>query len=136
MSPDGAASATAETDMGAVKERFSPAQMARRVARGELGEVRVIIGIAVIWTIFQIADDKFLSAINLSNLTLQIAAIATISIGVVLVLLLGQMVVGEVQWRNHLVPWWLILIHVTLATAVVATMAMLAARLVGRMRPA
>lgn len=54
----------------------------------------------------------------------------------VLVILIGQMVVGEVQWRNHLVPWWLILIHVTLATAVVAAMTMLAARLVGRVRPA
>jgi D-xylose transport system permease protein len=44
----------------------------------------------VIWTIFQIANDRFLSAINLSNLALQIAAVATISIGVVLVLLLGE----------------------------------------------
>ena len=44
----------------------------------------------VIWTIFQIANDRFLTAINLSNLTLQIAATATISIGVVLVLLLGE----------------------------------------------
>ena len=50
----------------------------------------MLLGIAVIWTIFQIANDRFLSAVNLSNLTLQIAAIATISIGVVLVLLLGE----------------------------------------------
>ena len=52
--------------------------------------MRVLIGIAVIWTIFQLANDRFLSAVNLSNLTLQIAAVATISIGVVLVLLLGE----------------------------------------------
>ncbi len=64
--------------------------MLRRLARGELGSIRVLLGIAVIWTIFQIANDKFLSAINLSNLTLQVAAVATISIGVVLVLLLGE----------------------------------------------
>ena len=73
-----------------VRERFSPAAMLRRLARGELGSVRVLLGIAVIWTIFQIANDRFLSAVNLSNLTLQIAAVATISIGVVLVLLLGE----------------------------------------------
>jgi cytochrome c oxidase assembly protein subunit 15 len=51
-----------------------------------------------------------------------------------LVLLLGQMVVGELQWRNHLTQWWLILIHVTLATAIFAVMSLLAARLAGRAR--
>jgi cytochrome c oxidase assembly protein subunit 15 len=54
----------------------------------------------------------------------------------VLVLLLGQMVVGELQWRNHLIHWWLILIHVALATAVFGAMTLLAARLVGRARRA
>jgi D-xylose transport system permease protein len=73
-----------------VREAFSPGAMLRRLARGELGSLRVLFGIAVIWTIFQIANDRFLSAVNLSNLTLQIAAVATISIGVVLVLLLGE----------------------------------------------
>ncbi len=73
-----------------IRERISPAAMLSRLARGELGSIRVILGIAVIWTIFQLANDKFLSAINLSNLTLQVAAVATISIGVVLVLLLGE----------------------------------------------
>ncbi len=86
---DGAATAAAESE-ATVREAVSPVQMLRRIARGELGEVRVLVGIAVIWTIFQIANDRFLSAVNLSNLTLQIAAVATISIGVVLVLLLGE----------------------------------------------
>lgn len=36
---------------------------------------------------------------------------------VLLVLLLVQMGVGELQWRNQL-PWWLVLIHVGLAAAV------------------
>ncbi len=61
-----------------------------RLARGELGSVRVLIVIAVIWTIFQLENDRFLSAVNLTNLTLQIAAIGTISVGVVFVLLLGE----------------------------------------------
>jgi D-xylose transport system permease protein len=69
---------------------FSVRRAFSALARGDLASVRVLLGIAVIWTIFQIANDRFLSAINLSNLTLQIAAIATISIGVVLVLLLGE----------------------------------------------
>ena len=69
---------------------FSFRRALRALGRGDLASVRVLLGIAVIWTIFQIANDRFLSAVNLSNLTLQIAAIATISIGVVLVLLLGE----------------------------------------------
>jgi D-xylose transport system permease protein len=74
----------------AEKTEFSVGEMLRRLGRGELGSVRVIVAIAVIWTIFQLANDRFLSAINLTNLTLQIAAVATISIGVVLILLLGE----------------------------------------------
>jgi D-xylose transport system permease protein len=62
----------------------------RRMALGEYGSLRVLLGIAVIWTIFQIANDRFLTAVNLSNLVLQITAVATISIGVVLILLLGE----------------------------------------------
>jgi D-xylose transport system permease protein len=85
---DGTAAATA--DETTVRDSFSPVEVMRRIGRGELGEVRVLVGIAVIWTIFQLANDRFLSAVNLSNLTLQIAAVATISIGVVLVLLLGE----------------------------------------------
>ena len=71
-------------------EGFSIRRALAALGRGDLASVRVLIGIAVIWTIFQISNDRFLSAVNLSNLTLQIAAIATISIGVVLVLLLGE----------------------------------------------
>jgi D-xylose transport system permease protein len=56
----------------------------------QLGTLRVAIVLALIWTIFQTQNDKFLSAFNLTNLVLQIAAVGTISIGVVLVLLLGE----------------------------------------------
>jgi heme a synthase len=37
--------------------------------------------------------------------------------GIVLVVLLVQMGVGELQYRTHL-PWWLVLVHVALAAAV------------------
>jgi cytochrome c oxidase assembly protein subunit 15 len=46
----------------------------------------------------------------------------------VLGLLLTQMAVGEIQWRNAL-PWWLVLIHVGLATAVWSGVVALAARI-------
>jgi D-xylose transport system permease protein len=62
----------------------------QRVAQGELGSLRVLLGLVVIWTIFTLANDRFLTSTNLVNLSLQIAATGMISIGVVLVLLLGE----------------------------------------------
>ena len=66
------------------------ARAARRIARGDLVSVRVIVAIAVIWIIFQLENDRFLSAVNLTNLVLQITATGLISVGVVYVLLLGE----------------------------------------------
>jgi D-xylose transport system permease protein len=62
----------------------------RRVTEGELGSLPVIIGLVVIWAIFWRLNPNFLSPRNLTNLVLQIAAMGTISVGVVLVLLLGE----------------------------------------------
>ncbi len=62
----------------------------RRLAQGELGSLPVIVGLAVIWFIFYLANERFLSAVNLTNLMLQIAAMGTIAVGLVLVLLLGE----------------------------------------------
>jgi heme a synthase len=45
--------------------------------------------------------------------------------GALLALLLVQMAVGELQYRNEL-PWWLVLVHVSLAAAVWAVMVLLA----------
>ena len=61
-----------------------------RLRRGELGSFQVIVALIVIWTIFTIANDRFLTSTNLVNLALQIAGIGMISVGVVLVLLLGE----------------------------------------------
>ncbi|WP_321546217.1 sugar ABC transporter permease [Hyalangium rubrum] len=62
----------------------------RRLSQGELGSLPVIVGLSVIWLIFYLANPRFLSAVNLTNLMLQIAAMGTISAGIVLVLLLGE----------------------------------------------
>src|SRR5213078_4530879 len=47
-------------------------------------------GLIVIWAIFYSQNTRFLSAQNITNLVLQITAVALISVGVVLVLLLGE----------------------------------------------
>ena len=57
---------------------------------GGLGPLPVLIGLAAIWGVFTIANPRFLSAVNLTNMMLQIAAVGTISVGIVLVLLLGE----------------------------------------------
>lgn len=61
-----------------------------RVSQGGLGPVPIVLGIAAIWIIFALANPRFLSPFNLSNLMLQVAAVGTISVGIVLVLLLGE----------------------------------------------
>src|SRR5216117_2280460 len=66
------------------------ADLVRRFLQGDLGEVRVILAIALIWAIFQAQESRFLTATNLTNLVLQITAVGLISVGVVLVLLLGE----------------------------------------------
>src|SRR6476469_5015631 len=62
----------------------------RRFAQGDLASLRVILGLVVIWIIFQSQNNRFLSAENLTNLMLQITAIGLISVGIVYVLLLGE----------------------------------------------
>src|SRR3954463_2424604 len=55
-----------------------------------LGSARVFIVLALIWIIFQTQNSNFLSAFNLTNLMLQISAVGMISIGITLILLLGE----------------------------------------------
>ncbi|WP_434379807.1 sugar ABC transporter permease [Melittangium boletus] len=62
----------------------------RRVSQGELGSLPVIVGLSAIWLTFYLANDRFLSAVNLTNLMLQISAMGLISAGIVLILLLGE----------------------------------------------
>jgi D-xylose transport system permease protein len=61
-----------------------------RLGRGELGPWPVLVGLAIIWLLFQSQDDRFLTARNLSNLILQIGVLGTLAIGVVLVLVVGE----------------------------------------------
>jgi D-xylose transport system permease protein len=61
-----------------------------RLARGDLGPLPVIAGLVVIAAVFGSLNDHFLSAENLTNLALQMAATGTISLGVIMVLLLGE----------------------------------------------
>ena len=62
----------------------------RRFVQGDLASLRVFVVLGVIWAVFQIENSHFLTAQNLTNLFLQITAVGLISVGVVYVLLLGE----------------------------------------------
>jgi D-xylose transport system permease protein len=83
---------SAATDQTAAAPEIVPprAELVRRFVQGDLASLRVIVVVAVIWVIFQSQNDRFLSAVNLTNLMLQITAVGLISVGVVYVLLLGE----------------------------------------------
>jgi D-xylose transport system permease protein len=88
MSAAAGGAAPAAAEAGTAPGRRNEAL--RRFIQGDLASLRVVLGLALIWAIFQLQNDRFLSAENLTNLMLQITAVGLISIGVVFVLLLGE----------------------------------------------
>jgi D-xylose transport system permease protein len=81
------ADATVEEDVDVRSPQF---ELLRRFIAGDLAELRVVLALAVIWIVFYIQEPRFMSSVNLSNLVLQMTAVGLVSIGVVLVLLLGE----------------------------------------------
>jgi D-xylose transport system permease protein len=81
------ADATVEEE---VEVRSPQLELLRRFVAGDLAELRVVVALAVIWLVFYIAEPRFMSSVNLSNLVLQMTAVGLVSIGVVHVLLLGE----------------------------------------------
>jgi D-xylose transport system permease protein len=70
--------------------RASLTRFVRRVRSGDLGPLPVIVGLVIVWTVFQILNPVFLSSENLVNLSLECCSVGVISLGVVCVLLVGQ----------------------------------------------
>lgn len=84
-----------------------------RVRSGDLGSLPVVVGLIVIWTIFQSLNPIFLSSNNLVNMLYDAATIGVISLGIVCILMVGEidLSVGSVSgfssalvgvlWVNH-----------------------------------
>jgi D-xylose transport system permease protein len=70
--------------------RGAVAEVRRKVMQGDLGNLPVILALVGVWIYFWFVNHRFLSAENITNLMLQLAAGGTIAIGVVLILLLGE----------------------------------------------
>jgi D-xylose transport system permease protein len=60
------------------------------VRAGDLGSLPIIVGLVLIAIIFQSQNDRFLTAGNFVNLIVQMAATTVIGMGIVFVLLLGE----------------------------------------------
>ncbi len=60
------------------------------IESSDLGSFAVLGGLVIIAIIFQIANPNFLKPLNLANLMAQISAIGILSVGIVLILLIGE----------------------------------------------
>jgi D-xylose transport system permease protein len=82
------ADATADRAPGGLAGAFSA--WWTDVRSGKLGSLPIIVGLVIIAIVFQSQNDRFLTAGNFVNLIVQSAAFATIAMGIVFVLLLGE----------------------------------------------
>ena len=91
----------------------------RRVRGGDMGSLPAVLGLIVLFVVFGLANDRFMSALNLANLVTQAGSICVLAMGLVFVLLLGDIdlsagVAGGVAACataltivNAGWPWWL-----------------------------
>jgi D-xylose transport system permease protein len=84
-SPPGAPAPTAEGSVSQAARDWWAG-----VRAGQLGSLPIIVGLIIIAIVFQSQNDRFLTAGNFVNLIVQSAAYTTIAMGIVFVLLLGE----------------------------------------------
>ncbi|WP_284946982.1 sugar ABC transporter permease [Acidisoma cladoniae] len=102
-----------------------------RVRSGELGALPVVIGLAIIGTVFESLNTVFLSSNNLVNLLFDSSTVGVISLGIVCILMVGEidLSVGSVSgfasamvgvlWVNQGLPVWLAIIAAVVAGGVI-----------------
>lgn len=73
-----------------VPARATASAFLTRVRSGDIGSLPIVVGLVIIWVIFQSLNSAFLSPRNLVNLVTDSVAVGVIAIGVVLVLLVAQ----------------------------------------------
>ncbi|MFG1933169.1 sugar ABC transporter permease [Mycobacterium sp. NPDC048908] len=103
----------------------------QRVRGGDMGSLPAILGLVVLFIVFGIANERFTSALNLANLVTQAGSICVLAMGLVFVLLLGDIdlsagVAGGVSACvmgltivNHGWSWWAAMLAGILCGAVI-----------------
>jgi D-xylose transport system permease protein len=107
---------------------------AARIRGGDMGALPAVLGLIVLCIGFAIARPAFLSAVNFANLLAQGAAIIAIAMGLVFVLLLGEIdlsagyasgvcaaVLAVLLTENHW-PWYLCILGALATGAVIGTL--------------
>ncbi|MEU5613627.1 sugar ABC transporter permease [Streptomyces sparsogenes] len=105
-----------------------------RLSQGESGSLPVVLGLVVLWAVFQGLNGNFFSPRNLSNLSVDIVGTGLIAVGIVFVLLIGEidLSVGSVSGLaaavfavlnvNEGLPEWLALVIAVLAGALIGAL--------------
>ncbi|WP_322046332.1 ABC transporter permease subunit [Paraburkholderia sp. J67] len=113
-----------------------------RIRSGDLGSLPVIVGLVIIWTVFTSLNPVFLSADNLVNLLFDCSTVGVISLGIVCVLLVGEidLSVGSMSgfasallgllWVNE---GWPVLLAIVVAIVVGGAIGALYAMLLNRL---
>lgn len=70
------------------RSRFS--RKVRDTFGGDLGPLPVMVGLIAVWIYFQTQNSNFLTARNLSNLTLQMAVVTVLAMATVVVMVAGE----------------------------------------------
>jgi D-xylose transport system permease protein len=90
----------------------------QRVRGGDMGSLPAVLGLVVLFVVFGLANERFMSALNLANLVTQAGSICVLAMGLIFVLLLGDIdlsagVAGGVSAcamalaiTSHGWPWW------------------------------
>ncbi len=97
-----------------------------RLRGGDLGLLPVAVGLLIIWTVFQLLNPVFLNEANLVDLAMQCAPVGVISLGIVCVLLVGEidLSVGSVSGLSSAILAVLFVSHgLPAVLAVLASMA-------------
>ncbi|MEU0567719.1 ABC transporter permease [Nonomuraea sp. NPDC005983] len=104
-----------------------------RVRGGDMGALPAVLGLVVLCTAFAVARPSFLTAINFANLFTQGAAVTVIAMGLVFVLLLGEIdlsagftsgvcaAVLAVTLTNMGLPWYVSVAAAILSGVVIGT---------------
>ncbi|MER6050701.1 sugar ABC transporter permease [Streptomyces sp. NPDC001793] len=109
-------------------------EFVRRIRGGELGSLPVVVGLIVIAVVFQCENSSFLSAGSLANIGVYTSGLGIMAVGIVFVLLLGEIDlsvgsvagVGAAVWAvlsvTHGVNDWLAVLIAIAAGAVIGVL--------------
>jgi D-xylose transport system permease protein len=78
-----------ENNKGSVLEHFRTS-LQRYLISGDVSSYGILIGLILIWVVFELANKSYLAPLNLANMLSQISSIGILSVGVILVLLIGE----------------------------------------------